>query len=303
VLASGNIKIGVNPYGGLIVDTVGLRRTDSAQSEVLAHDCACEGWGIRGANAGSPGGAYTSFNKSNSGLTSTFFSATSSTASSRTEISGAVGLGITHQFTPSSHPDLYRVDVAVTNTSVTTWSDVHYRRAFDWDVDPTPFTEYVTWGKRPSAPDAFVNYTSNDGFAFPDPDLPLSHLGSEGYFTDAGPRDHGGLIDITLGDIAPFTTKRFTFYYGVSTTEAAALSAIDAVGAQVYSLGQPNVTGAAETGSPITAIFAIDGSDLTVPVETLSADSSTEMKSPWSPPESPPQQPHGVRGVNQQAAP
>ncbi len=54
--------------------------------------------------------------------------------------------------------------------------------------------------------------------------------------------------------------RMFTIYYGVATGEAAALSAVDAVGAQVYSLGQVNTD-----GSPFTAIMAIDGSNLTNP--------------------------------------
>jgi len=169
--------------------------------------------------------------------------------------------------------DLYRAEVVVTNTGFSTWQDMHYRRAFDWDVDPTPFDEYVTFGKRPGADDSHVHYTSNDGFANPNPSLPLTHLGSEGYFQDAGPADHGGLIDIALGDIAPDGgSRRFVFYYGISLSEDDALAAIDAVGAQVYSLGQPNTGDSATTGSPITAVFAFDGSGYSMPpIETLTS--------------------------------
>ena len=163
--------------------------------------------------------------------------------------------------------------MVVTNTGFSTWQDMHYRRAFDWDVDPTPFDEYVTFGKRPGADDSHVHYTSNDGFANPNPSLPLTHLGSEGYFQDAGPADHGGLIDIALGDIAPDGgSRRFVFYYGISLSEDDALAAIDAVGAQVYSLGQPNTGDSATTGSPITAVFAFDGSGYSMPpIETLTS--------------------------------
>ncbi|WP_374455287.1 IPT/TIG domain-containing protein [Nocardioides sp.] len=268
-LRSGNVELGLNAYGGLINGGVGLRRTDIGQGEVLAHGCACEGWGIgnTAASAGSVVGG-TSTN-----LLSTGFDFDGTSATSDTElVGGPMGLRIRHRFTPSSHPDLYRVEVDVVNTGFSTWQDVHYRRAFDWDVDPTPFHEYVTFGRRPGAADSYVHYTSNDGFADPNPANALTHLGSEGYFEDAGPADHGGLIDIALGDIVPDGGRRsFVFYYGVSLSESAALAAIDSVGAQVYSLGQPD--GAASSGSPITAVFAVDGTDYSMPpVEALTGD-------------------------------
>lgn len=269
-LRSGNIELGLNAYGGLINAGVGLRRTDVAQGEVLAHGCACEGWGIGNTTAAGSvvGGASTS-------LVSTGFDFDGTSATSDTELlGGPTGLRIRHRFTPSSHPDLYRVEVDVVNTGFATWHDVHYRRAFDWDVDPTPFQEYVTFGRRPGAADSYVHYTSNDGFADPNPQAALTHLGSEGYFEDAGPTDHGGLIDIALGDIGPDGGRRsFVFYYGVSLSESGALAAIDEVGAQVYSLGQPDVGDSASTGAPITAVFAVDGTDYSMPpIEALTAD-------------------------------
>lgn len=63
------------------------------------------------------------------------------------------------------------------------------------------------------------------------------------------------------------------FYYGVSLSESGALAAIDEVGAQVYSLGQPDVGDSASTGAPITAVFAVDGTDYSMPpIEALTAD-------------------------------
>ena len=120
----------------------------------------------------------------------------------------------------------------------------------------------MTWAKFPGADDRFVHGTSNDGFANPNPASLLTDRGSTGYFTDVGPGDYGGLIDLNLGTLDVNQSRTFTFYYGISTSESAAFNALQSVGAEVYSLGQPETETGATLGSPITAIFGIDGTGL-----------------------------------------
>ena len=189
-------------------------------------------------------------------------------------------LRVTHRFRPSSQPDLFQVDVTVQNVGFTAATNLHYRRVFDWDVGPSDNIAHVTWGQLPGADDEFIHGTSNDGFANPNPIAPLTDRGSTGYFTDVGPGDYGGLIDIKLGNIGANLSRTFTLYYGISTSETAALSALHAVGAEVYSLGQPDTAEGATLGSPVTAIFGIDGTGLRANPGARTARAATDERAP-----------------------
>ena len=50
---------------------------------------------------------------------------------------------MTHAYSPSTSPNLYRVDVTIENISGGN-VQLRYRRAMDWDVPPTAFNELVT---------------------------------------------------------------------------------------------------------------------------------------------------------------
>jgi hypothetical protein len=161
-----------------------------------------------------------------------------------------------------------KVQVTVTNHGNSIVTGLHYRRVFDWDVTPAEFSESVTFAKIPGADDSLVRYLSDDGFADPDPALPPTYLGADGYFTNEGAaeslQDKGGQIDISLGDLYSQQTLFFTFYYGVTADRSSSVQAVRAVNAQVYSLGQavPYDDNVPEPWLPITAVFAIDGSSL-----------------------------------------
>jgi hypothetical protein len=91
----------------------------------------------------------------------------------------------------------------------------------------------------------------------------LTGLGATGWFTDFGPADTGALLEITLGDIAPGTSKMFTLFYGTAPDEATAIAAAQAVGAQAYSLGEVDTDAGRYQGLPYTPVLAVDGRDLT----------------------------------------
>ena len=89
---------------------------------------------------------------------------------------------MTHDYHPSPDtPNLYEVVVTITNTSGgAAISDVRYRRVMDWDIEPTPFFEYVTMvpGTSPE-----LTFTSNDGFASANPLSGPADLGFTGHST------------------------------------------------------------------------------------------------------------------------
>jgi hypothetical protein len=58
------------------------------------------------------------------------------------------------------------VTVSIKNVSGGPVGDLRYRRVMDWDVEPTPFDEFVTIDKVTSTA---VRFTSDEGFATADP--------------------------------------------------------------------------------------------------------------------------------------
>jgi hypothetical protein len=128
------------------------------------------------------------------------------------------------------------------------------RRVIDWDVEPARFDEYVTLGTMGPLLRA-VRFSSDDGFASADPLTAWSSLGASGFFSDVGPDDRGGFFEFGFPRLGPGEAKIFYLYYGAAPDEASSLGALAAVGAQVYSLGQPNVPGGSDQGIPNTFMF------------------------------------------------
>ena len=176
------------------------------------------------------------------------------------EIGGA--LRVRHRFHPSSRPELYQLDVTIENIG-DSLADVVYRRAMDWDVPPTEFSEYVTIQGAHSRLLDSTDY----GFQNVNPLLPLYDLGARGTFEDVGPGDVGSVFDFGLGTLAPGASASLTLFYGAASSEADALAALEAVGADLYSLGQPSTPDGPTLGTPNTFMFgAADGGVPTGPV-------------------------------------
>jgi hypothetical protein len=176
-------------------------------------------------------------------------------------------LSVEHEFRPvPGVPHLYAIDVTVTNITAVNSDNPNlyygpvspvYRRVMDWDVEPTAFSEYVTIASPGDVIPQEIRFTSNDGFGSPDPFDPVSDLGAVGLFEDYGPADHGAMIEIDLGTLHPALSPRvtFTMYYGAAPDETTALAALAAVGAELYSLAQPDTPTGATTGEPNTFIW------------------------------------------------
>lgn len=241
---------------------VGLR-FKGTDGEATADGCACETWGVsydgsvsgfaRGTNAG-PGAGLA-------GVTALAQPAPGTAVSVRR----AGDLQVTHDFHPAAAtPNLYEVTVTIENLGTVAHNDVRYRRAMDWDVQPTAFADIVTidW-PGPGSADLLLR-SSDNGFASGNPLSAIGGLASiptNPAIADQGPSDRGAAFDFKLGDLLPGQSLFFTIYYGAAADEAGALAALTAVGAQVWSLGQPSSDGGAQSGTPNTFMFAFAGVD------------------------------------------
>jgi hypothetical protein len=290
----GTVRLGIHPQGHLNVCVdetcpTGLQYVPNG-NESTAPGCYCEGWGAGSADLGYSGYAneatdgvvnleVESFDTSPSTARSVVLigdqGAAASTAvssgnpqdrppiepgPSADAISGQPGLRVTHDYHPSSSPNLYEATVTIENVSDDQISDVRYRRVMDWDIEPTAFAEYVTI--QGSAEDLL--FSSDDGFQTANPLGARSSIRAVGpptgaAFEDNGPADHGALFDFGLGGLDPGESRSFNIYYGAAGNEDDALTAVATVGAEVYSLGQSSTADGPTLGTPNTFIFGFTG--------------------------------------------
>jgi hypothetical protein len=165
-------------------------------------------------------------------------------------------LEITHDIRPAAGTEfLFEWTVSIENVSDAP-VDLRYRRLMDWDIDPTPYEEFVTIDAFGGQPITALAFSSNDGFAHADPLDGPTDRGHVGFFTDVGPTDHGALFDFDLGLLPPGATRTFYLYYGVAPAEGDALTALGIVGAQLYSFGQSHNPDGTVNNSGKTFIFA-----------------------------------------------
>ena len=237
---------------------VGLRPASNLSAASTEPGCLCEGWGtyIKNTGTGLDGNVYA--NKA-SGTSATVVSFTveddrSAAASVTTDTNGRVR--VTHDYHPSPVANLYAVDVTIENLTSETMDEVVYRRAMDWDIYPTYFSEYVTIQGWPA--DNLL-HSGDNGFVSTNI---KSYPGASGFpananFTDSGPTDHGAMFDFQFDPLGPGESVTFVTYYGVATNEANAIAALSLAGAEVYSLGQQS--GDPSGGTPFTFMFGFSG--------------------------------------------
>jgi type IV pilus assembly protein PilY1 len=246
IITNGTVTLGVDDLGQLNVPggmpspvsrttLVGLRFNETG-NEATSHGCLCEGWGVGIGGTGI--GGFANNATGIGGLTPVSFTSTATTATS--VVSAGMGaLEVTHAFAPAAEtPNLYRVTVSITNTSGSDIANLLYRRTFDWDVEPTTFTEFVTIGGSAAA--TSVIGAVNNGFCNSNVFTACAPLtaGGSGDFTDIGPGDIGANFDFNFGALADGETFTFEIFYGAALTEVGAIAALAAVGAEVFSLGQ-----------------------------------------------------------------
>jgi hypothetical protein len=237
--------------------------------DAISPGCPCEGWGVAAGLSGGGRPAVFFNNSTGSGGAGTVTTGfTPTTATSRVEMLGGP-VTVEHLYGPSLAPEVFQAQVSITNTSLTdTLTDVVYRRVMDWDVSPTPFSEYVTHvgvEANLETNGGNVRYASNNGFASANPNDFAGTTGDFGEtsvnvdFTDLGPEDHGSVFDFAFGDLDPGQTRIFNIFYGSAPDEASAIARLSALNVDVYSLGQNSGPGGDLPGTPATFMFAFGG--------------------------------------------
>jgi uncharacterized repeat protein (TIGR01451 family) len=285
VVSNGTVQLGVNKTGSLNyscvagepgcpaptpegTEPVGLRYVP-LNIDSTAPGCPCEGWGVADAASGLTGFANEASGDGNLTPVSITRSPDGKTATVVVDVEDPSitgrSLRVTHLYRPSAlNSALYEDVVSVHNTGTQPLADLLFRRVMDWDIEPTAFDEWVTnHGTSPQ-----LRFDSDQGFASSDPLTGPAYLESEskcgvGYtghceFADLGaggeypavtaPSDHGGLFDFGFGALPAGATKTITTYYGAAPSETAAIAALNAGGAQVYSLGQSDCPNGSDTG-------------------------------------------------------
>jgi|GEM_PF-646522 len=277
MINNGIVQLGINneghlnvpgglPSSGTGTTVVGLRFLPTG-AEATAPGCLCEGWGVADAVSGVAGFANQTVDGVRN-MTLLDYTSNGTTAVSTVQIGST--FKVTHDYHPSFTANLYEATVTIENISSSN-ANVRYRRVMDWDVEPTPFSEFVTLVTiQGTTKAANVLFSSDNGFASANPLQGPSSILFTGDAQDSGPADHGALFDFGFGDVAPGNKVSFNIYYGAAPTESEALTALAAVRAEVFSFGQPSTPEGPTLGKPNTFIFAFAnvGGAPVVPLDT-----------------------------------
>ena len=148
---------------------VGLRFV-ALNLDSTAPGCPCEGWGVGDVASGLSGYANESSGTANVTPVSMTRSGDGKTATVVVDVADPSiadrSLRVTHLYRPSALSSaLYEDVVSVQNTGTLAIADLLFRRVMDWDIEPTPFSEWVTnHGTSPQ-----LRFDSDQGFALADP--------------------------------------------------------------------------------------------------------------------------------------
>ena len=262
VITFGNTSLGVQDTGELNFSgngpigaaTYGVYR--NGVGDAISPGCACEGWGVALSNvAGDRIATFANQSAGSDGFAANgLFGSTANTATSVVGMRDAPVI-IRHAYGPSLVADVFQVQVTVTNNGSNTLGNLVYRRAMDWDVPPTAFSEYVTHSgvvQNLVGNGGNLLFASNNGFANSDPRLDAGSIVVPGTFSNpgveintvntdfnkAGVEDHGSVFDFAFGDLAAGESRVFNIYYGTAANEASALQKVAGLGISLYSLGQ-----------------------------------------------------------------
>jgi hypothetical protein len=256
--------LGLPPFDPIGLGYIGLRNGDGDAGAYAATEpgCLCEGWGAGVKTSGeftSTCGSDVAVGGVGAGMTLLSSSGVNGGSTATSEVTcGIPDMVVTHEFQPSASPDLMEAVVTVKNVGLSNFEEVHYRRAMDWDIYPSPFQEYVTHiGVSTTSSLVFSN---DNGFCDPNPASSCSEIyfGTTNVdFEDSGPTDHGSAFQFNLGPLNAGQSLSFKIFYGSSLGEVAALAAVGTVEAELVSLGQQKDSPL--EGNPYTFIFGFSG--------------------------------------------
>ncbi|MEZ5329474.1 MAG: hypothetical protein R3F19_30885 [Verrucomicrobiales bacterium] len=270
IIQVNNIAMGINPEGHLNArDVYGVTSNASTTGVTLiglgdatSPGCDCEGWGVSA--SGVSGFANVSTDGVNNLTVDSFVSdddgvtGPGTFATSNVHVSSLPGLKVSQSYAASASSALIENKVVITNNTGGDLNDVRYVRVMDWDVPPTEFSEYVTI--IGTATTADLERSHDNGFNTANPlggDGSLDPATEDVDFVDNGPADHGAYFRFNFGTLADGETQEFSIFYGATTNEADAETALGVVGAELYSLGQQD--GDPLGGTPGTFIFGFKG--------------------------------------------
>jgi hypothetical protein len=249
------VALGVNDQGHLnffdpVFDPLNTSATGLAYRfldgfrDATAPGCLCEGWGLAvtdTAIGGRVSGWASIANGGIVGLTGVIFGSTTTSATSSVQLSNSP-VTIQHFYGISLAPNVFQGNVVITNQGTLAIQDVVYRRAMDWDVPPTEFSEFVTHSGVESnlEPLGNVRFASNNGFARVDPTVPPggSSPTTNIDFVKSGPDDHGSVFDFAFGNLEPGESRTFNIFYGAAGNLPEALDAVATISPDIYSIGQ-----------------------------------------------------------------
>ncbi len=286
IINNGVVQLGVRTYGDLneyggsssmtcMTTAVGVRQM-SNNADGTACGCTCEGWGAAYGLANAPASVEGGANSAIDGVFGIGSNTITSTASTATVTSQIGVLTVTQQYAPAPATNkLYKVNVTLTNTGASPIDNVTYRRAMDWDIEPTNTQEYSSILSIDPIPSVLTNSCTN-GFAsnrIVSVPLATSSAGffggcsgtamsctSSGYVQgppalapaagtvagigpvlgcwDTPVGDHGAVFDFNFGGLGAGNSRSFNIYYGVGVDEPDAIVAVVAEKLQVFSLGK-----------------------------------------------------------------
>jgi len=263
VVDDGTISLGIQNRGDLTVASGGGAncgwgwtlsiRKDSTNQEGMDCDLEGEGWGaaydigmptvmscwassgsLSGAPLSTPPPIVTSF---------------TSTPSTATSIVQCTSIQITQHYNPyPGHPNVYKDDISIVNTGLTTVHGLSYRRAMAWgsfsSASDFTFEDIATWPAGSLTPSVVSMTGVVEGSTSLDPTTTPLYLavGPPGppvfhYFLDLAM-----VWNFNFGDFGPGYTQNFTLYYGMDDSTLAAQATLTAINAQVYNFAYPQGT-------------------------------------------------------------
>lgn len=237
VLDTGLITMGVADNAGLGALGVGLT---GPSGDAITPGCLCEGWGA----AASSSSGYV-YGLSPSGISSAMLTTTTASGAGLSAVSLVTmtnGLEVSHTYSYAAGGVLFKVAIAMKNTTGATLTDVRYARTLDWDVPPGHFSEDFTtvYGGTPTGPGGKVLTTSTNPFAVPDP---MTFRGQEQDLNVVNtPGDKGGFFVFGFGDLAAGASTSFDTYIGAGRDLAELTTAFGLVGVEAYSYTFDNDT-------------------------------------------------------------
>jgi Bacterial Ig-like domain (group 1) len=294
-ITNGVVKLGVNDLGQLNFsdpDTgefTGVTYVPTGNDGTRA-GCPCEGWGA-GAGDGSGNPVFQGRANNFSGIDGvSLVSFTSNPAMTEATsivdvLNGATpALRVTHHFFPSpTTPNLYQIDITLKNLTGAPLMETRYERIMDWDIEPTPFSEFVTINRGSPAPTNLF-YSDDNGFSDNYPftfaaegDGPLDPSTVNTSYVDKGPDDHGARFTFDFGTLAAGEEKTFILFYGAAGNEPDANTAVSAAALEMFSYGQPSSSDPS-VGTPNTFIWgfrAVGGTPVIPPTLTLTPETAT----------------------------